>query len=227
MMLSVVIVFSLPEVVGLETESPKRGLAWVAFAVCCEFVVGYVLAFLHCVFVSSAAGEVQYVSWPGRDFGMVVKATVIWLACFLAGPVVPAAAGLWLWLHWGDPVLVDKLIMAELGIVTVTYWILAFVSVGQTGRLRDVNPLRVADVAHELGVIAILVVFAGACLAIAHTYWACTAIIKLEHDAGVGLLSLTACWLSAMYWATFLMRYVGLRRYHKRETPPDALTGEN
>jgi hypothetical protein len=199
----------------------------VAFAACCELVVGYALAFLYSVLTSSAAGEVQYVSWPGRDFRMVAKATVIWLVCFLAGPVVPAAAGFWLWLHWGDPVLVDKLIMTELGIVAASYLILAFVSVGQSGRLRDVNPLRVADVAHQLGLAALLVVFTGGCLAIGHIYWACLAIIKLEHEPAVGLLSLTFCWLSTMYCATYLMRYLGLKCYKCRQSVPDTVPAAN
>jgi hypothetical protein len=226
MMLSVVVVFSLPEVVALETESPKRMLAWAAFAACCEVIVGYTFAFLHSVLISSVAGEVQHVPWPGRDFGMVAKATLIWLVCFLAGPVVPAAAALWLWLHWGDPVLMDQLIMAELGIVTASYWLLALVSVGQSGRLRDANPLRVADLAHQLGLGALFVVFVGGCLGIGHAYWACTAMIRLEREPGVGLLSLTACWLSIMYCETFLMRYLGLKCYKNRDVELGAVAAE-
>jgi hypothetical protein len=208
--LSIVALFFLWPVLTEVEFGPGAILAWGAFGLAALTLVGYTLAFLDCVLVSSAAGEVRHVHWPGREAGILVRAIVVWLVCLAAGPIIAAAAGWWFWLDCGDPKLLDTLILGELGTVAAGYWLLAIVSVGQSGLLRDAAPFRVADVIERYGWRFVAFAFLAAVGAVMHLYWITAAIFDFPRTPVRSVVVLTGCWLSLLYWATFVMRYVGL-----------------
>jgi hypothetical protein len=188
---------------------------WILGVLCAPFVVfpllilGYACGFLDCTFSAAAAGEVRDVRWPGRDLGLVVRSAAAWLLCFLAGPVVPAAGALLFWLHCGDPALVDWLILAELGLFAVGYWLLAVVAVQRRDRLRDANPVAVARLVGDLGPLVLLAVLAAAVVVLAHGLLAFAALGELHREPLAGLLSLVVCWVSGLFLATCWFRLLG------------------
>jgi hypothetical protein len=135
---------------------------------------------------------------------------VTWLACLLAGPVVPAATAFWYWLQCGDPTFLDWLILGELAVVAVGYGLFVLAAVAERGRLRDANPIRVIDLAHRVGIRAALVVLLGSALVLGHGLLLVLAAQELHRNVGLGLLLLVACDLSGMAWAAFLFRLLGM-----------------
>jgi hypothetical protein len=208
----------LPALLDAGASASKQVLTWVVFPALSQVVLGYTCAFLHCVLTSSIAGENRHVHWPGRDVPLVMKAIATWFICFVAGPIVPATVALWFWLNWGNPTFLDVLIMAELVTATACYWLLAILTVAQTGRLRDSNPLRVADGAYDLGWRRLLVVVGAGTVAAAYGFWAGIAVDFIHKNLGLAWLLLGTCWLSGLYLATFFMRYLGLCFYRIRMT---------
>jgi hypothetical protein len=172
-------------------------------------IVGYAWAFLEAALTSALTGDDRHIGWPGWDAGWALKSGITWMIAFLAGPIVPAALGLVYWIQCGDPVLLDWLILAELSVVCLGYWLFVLLAVNQGGRLRDVNPICVADLIHALGAPAAAIVFVTAIVTLAHGRFLLTALVELRQDPGGGILSLVACWTSGLAWGVFLLRLLG------------------
>ncbi len=201
----------LPELVSeAQLELPWLVLVAALWLLAPFLIVGYACGFLDCVLASAAAGEVRHIRWPGRNLLLVLKSTATWLVCFVAGPVVPAGAGLVYWINCGDPGLLDWLILAELGTLAISYWLLTLLAVSQRDRLLDANPVQVVKLVHRLGHRSVAVAAGASVLAITHGVLMFLAVEDLHRNLGAGSLLLAACWLSAMYWATFLLRLLGV-----------------
>jgi hypothetical protein len=203
----------------LAAPPPDSVVRWVARLSCLLgvlFVLGFPCNFLGCVLASAASGDSGTLRWTGHTVDAALKSGVTWLACFLAGPVVFVAAAFHHWKQCGDPALVDWLILAELGLVAVGYGLLVLAAVSERGRLRDANPVHVIDLAHRLGYRTAVAALAGSALALAHGLLAVFAAQQLHRNPAVGWLLLAVCWLSGMYWATFLFRLLGVWCHHTR-----------
>src|SRR5439155_18097090 len=154
---------------------------------------------LDCVIASAAAGEVYYIVWSGNPLVTVALSGMRWLACFFAGPVLFAGTAVWYWLECGDPGILDWLILGELGIVAVAYHLFALLALTERGRVRDLNPLAVADLAHRLGWRTLAVTILAGVLLLVHGWALHAGIQEVDRSHGSGLLILAAVWLSGMY----------------------------
>jgi hypothetical protein len=199
---------------GLLAEPPANPWTLAAFQLCWALLVvlavGLPCSFLDCVLASAVQGEFFYLCWSGNLLVSVALSGLRWLACFVAGPIVFAGVGLVYWLHCGDPILLDWLIVAELGVVAIAYQVFAMLAVTERGRLRDANPLAVADLAHRLGWRALVVVLAFAALLLAHVLVLVTGVTELHDAAPLGLALLACGWTSIVFWSTFLLRLLGV-----------------
>jgi hypothetical protein len=139
-----------------------------------------------------------------------LRSGIKWLVCFLAGPVIFAAAGLLYWLQCGDPTLVDWLILTELGVVAGAYMIFVLMSLTDGGRLRDLNPVAVADLAHQLGWRGLALALAAALVFLLHGWALLTGVAMVHTEPVQGLLLVAGGWLSALYWSTFFCRAIGI-----------------
>jgi hypothetical protein len=180
------------------------------------FLVGLPCAFLDCVLVSAVQGEIYYIRWSGNPLLTVVVSGTKWLACFLAGPVVFAATAWLYWLNCGEVKLLDWLILAELGVVAVAYQVYALLAVSDRGRLRDLNPPAVADLAHRLGWRTLVVVLVASLVLLAHGWVLTAGVAEVHEEPGKGLTLLVGGWLSGVFWGTFFCRLLGLRCYRSR-----------
>jgi hypothetical protein len=179
-------------------------------------IVGIPCSFLECVLASAVAGEVYYIVLSGSPLTVVLRSGLKWLTCFLAGPVVFAAAATFYWFRCGDPTPLDYLILTELGVVAVAYWVFSLLSFTDGGRLGDLNPLAVADVAHRLGRWALLAAVLASLVALAHVWLLVTAVAAVHTDPVQGLTLLTVGWMSAMYWSTLFCRLFGVLWHRRR-----------
>lgn len=199
---------------GLLAEPPSDPWALAGFSalwlLLLVLAVGVPCCFLDCVLASAAAGEIYYICWSGNLLLGIALSGGRWSICFLAGPIVFAATSFLYWLHCGDPSPLDWFIVAELGIVAIAYQIFAMLALADRGRLRDLNPLNVADLAHRLGWRALLLVLVAACVCLAHGLLLITGAAELHGEAPAGLAILAVGWASVIFWSTFLFRLLGV-----------------
>jgi hypothetical protein len=180
-------------------------------------LLGYVCAFLDCVLAAGMAGEARHVRWPGRDLGLIFRSFVAWVLAFASVPAPLAVIGFYYWLYAGDLQLVDWIILAELGVVGSGYWLLAVLAVCRSERLRDANPWRVAELAERLGWRSLVVAVMAGLLFLSHGLLAFWIASVLHDQLALGLSLAAACWLSWLYWATFVFRVVGVWWHYRQK----------
>ena len=142
------------------------------------------------------------------DLLLEVRTLGRWLFAFLAGPAPLGAAGFFYWLHGGDLGLLDRLILAEMGVLAISYWVFAVAAAGERERFLDANPLAVARLVARLGERA-LVVPVAALVALAHGWLAVAALAEVYRSAWAWLW-LACGGLSGLFLATFLFRLLGV-----------------
>ncbi len=179
-------------------------------------IVGIPGDFLNHVLTRAAGGEVELLRGWGNPLLAAMLSGAKWLGCFLAGPIVFATAAAAYWFDCGDPGLLDWLIIGELGIVAIAYQILALVALTDRGRLRDLNPLAIADLVHRLGWHALLAVLIAAALLLADALLLGAGLGTLHAEPLIGWLLLAAGWIGAVFAGTFFFRLFGIWCHRSR-----------
>jgi hypothetical protein len=178
-------------------------------------IPAYVCGFLDCVLAASMAGEARHVYWPGNDLLLIVRSFAAWVLAALSAPIPMALIGFYYWLYCGDLHVVDWIILIELGLFGAGYWLLAVLAVSRRERLRDLNPWRVAELAELLGWRTFVAALMAGLLFLGHGLLAYWTTSVLHDKLGYGLLLAAACWISWMYWATFVFRVLGVWCHHR------------
>jgi hypothetical protein len=222
--LSAGVAFFLPRVL-LDPPADPWSLAMLRllWAMLLVLILGVPCSFLDLVLASAAGGETRYIRWSGDPLLTFLVSGLRWLACFLTGPVVFAAAAVLYWRDCGDPAVLDWLIITELAVVAIAYQAFVLLAVTDRGRLRDLNPLAVADLAHRLGWRAMAAVLVAACLALGHGLALAAGITGIHTAAATGWLILAAAWVSGVYWSTFFCRLLGVWCYRSRRAAQAAV----
>jgi hypothetical protein len=216
-MLSAAVAVLLPHALAEEPTDPE--VVWFYRPACLLLlaaVAGLPFAFLDCVMTSAVSGEIYYIRFTGNPLLAVLLGEAKWAVCFLAGPVVFAAAGVWYWLHCGDPGPVDWLILTELGVVAFAYEVFALLAVSDRGRLRDLNPVAVIDMAHRLGWRSLLAVLAAALVFLAHGWVLLAGLAEVHKGTLPGWMMLCAAWVSGVLASTFFFRLLGVWCHRSR-----------
>jgi hypothetical protein len=168
---------------------------------------------VECALTSALAGQGCGVYYSARQVLFTLKSCFRWLLCFVAGPVVLLAiAGLY-WLYGGDLERLDWIILGELGVVAIAYWLLAVVASCESQRFRDANPVPVLRLVHRLGYRAAVPVLVAPALLLAHAVGGFAALMEVHRHTLGGWLLLALCWGSGLFWMTFLFRLLGVWCY--------------
>jgi hypothetical protein len=179
-------------------------------------LLGYACGFLDCVLASAAEGESRFIRWPGGNLRLVFRSLAAWTIAFLSAPAPLAVIGFYYWLYCGDPTWVDYVILGELGVLGIGYWLLAVLAVSRSERLRDANPWCVIDLAERLGWRALVGALLAGAIFLSHGLVAFLTTEILHDKPLLGVVAAMGCWLSWLFWATFLFRVVGLWCYYRR-----------
>jgi hypothetical protein len=219
--------------VGLGMTLATAGFAWLVprVAIVCmadplgEMFLGGIFRFLAllplllllggipCSFLDHALGSWKPLSvglWEGGMVSSALRSGLKWLAAFLAGPFVFAVPGYLFWLNWGDPTLLDRLILAELSVVCVLWWLYTLIALADRGGLRNLDPLVVSDVAYRMGRRGFVLTFAASTVLLAHAYGLYDALERIQAENGWGWLLLAGMHVSGLFWGTFFCRALGL-----------------
>jgi hypothetical protein len=195
-----------------------RALLRGAWGLLLTLFVGIPCSFLECVLASASEGEIYYIRWSGSLLLTIVTSGLRWFACFLAGPVLFAVTASLYWFYCGEPSVVDWLILAELAVVAIAYQAFALLAITDRGRLRDLNPLAVIDLAHRLGRAGLLTTLGAAGLCLAHGVAAIAGVIEFHGSVMTGLAILAGVWISGVFLGTFFFRLLGVWCYRSRRT---------
>lgn len=211
---SAAVVFLIPKMIPLsEASLPARErLAFWPSLLLPIVLVAYTCASLECALTSALAGQGSAAYAPGRNLALIFRLGLRWFVCWLAGPAWLMALAAYFWFYSGDPEPIDWLILAELGVFAVSYWLLSIVAANESGRLRDATPLRVVQLLQRLKHRAVVPVLLAPALLVAHGFLLVFSLTEL-HKNGVFLALLWACWLSALFWGLFLFRLLGVWCY--------------
>jgi hypothetical protein len=173
-------------------------------------IVGVPCSYLDCILASAVRGDVGALPLSGGLLVAIVRSGLRWLACFCAGPVVFATAAFLYWLQCGDPGVLDLLIITQLGIVALAYQTYALLATLDRGRLRDLNPLAVVDMAHRLGHSCLVTVLAAGGVLMVHAWLLTVGVAEVHQSPGIGCAILAAVWLSGVFCSTFVCRWLGV-----------------
>jgi hypothetical protein len=171
---------------------------------------------LQGVLSGAVAGSPPTAVWP--PFHVSLRYAGWWAYTFLIGPAPVGLGMLYYWIHCGDLEFLDELILAQAGVLAVSYWLFALVALTRSGRLWDANPLRVAQLVHELAYRAAVAIVLVSFLAYEHGLLLLFAV-ELAHQSRVaGWLLLTLYLTSALTALAFVLRLVGWWCYRSSRT---------
>jgi hypothetical protein len=213
------IVLTVQNFPSFSTTSLHNWLPWASSVLFVLLIAAYAYSTVECALTSALAGKgpASYLpSWKAAD---PLKSGVRWLVCFFAGPIVPAGLAVYFCLYGGDLTTVDWAIVVELGVLAAAYWFLAIISANERSRLRDANPVRVAQLVERLKYRALVPVLIAPALGFAHALVCLLALAGLHQHAAAWLL-LVACWGSALFWSAFLFRLLGVWCYYAAPSKP-------
>jgi hypothetical protein len=176
-------------------------------------LLGYTFAWLRATLSAAIHGRAGFVAWPARGLPRLARSGVEAVWSFLAGPAVLAAVAFFFWLNSGDFQWVDWLIVWELGLVAVGYWALVLMALMEGGRFRDASPVAVFWLVRDGGYRVPLAALGIAAVVVGHGLLALGAIEEMHRGPG-GYLLLILCWASQLFWLLFVLRWLGVRRFH-------------
>jgi hypothetical protein len=189
---------------------------WLVYAPCLlvpVLLISYACGSVECALTSALAGQGRGVYYSMRQVGLALRSGMRWLFCFLAGPAALIVFAGYYWLNAGDLTQLDWLILGELGVVAIAYWLLAVVAITESNRFRDANPVAVLRLVDRLGYRAAVPVLLAPIVLLAHVYVGFWALMQLHQHALVGLLLLACCWGGVLFFATFVFRLLGVWCY--------------
>lgn len=155
--------FELRRLLTLDSSfSANRWIAAVAIALAGLIVLAFISVWFVCILEAEKAGKLTVTSLSLRRVGPALRSLCLVVCTALSGPVFLAGVALWFWVHTGRLLLIDQIIIGELLLVMFAYWLFSLAEVSLSPWPRFANPLRVAELVHQLGFRwAILAVLAG------------------------------------------------------------------
>ncbi len=188
--------------------------------------IAYAFGFLRCAVYSGSVGDASCIRWPGCDVLMVLKSVAAVAVSFLAGPAVFAVVGFWYWVGGGDLGPVDYLLLWEQGLAAFLTWLLVFTAVTVHDRLSAATPACVVQVAARLGWHGLAVALTAVPIFLVHAAWALLALESRVNEPFTAIFLLLLCWISSLFWLTFLLRWLGVIWFHQTRKAAAAVAAQ-
>lgn len=168
-------------------------------------------AFLGSMLSLSLDGSPKIAGFPNLD--AVLRGTAQWTACFLAGPALLLAVAAMYWISFGDPALVDDIILAELVALSFGWFLAALMNTSSSGRFWQFHPAAVLGTARsKIGRFAVTSL-AGTAFLYGLARFGMFAIARVHLAAFEGFLWLGVFWVAALVSTAFAFRRLGLRHH--------------
>jgi hypothetical protein len=207
--------------VGLIPHVLHEGFAWtnglfltLAWGAAMAFVIGYGCAFLDSVTAYAIKGGKTSIEVPDLDPRPALTSISRWALCFAAGPAFLVYFAFRHWLYCGDVKVIDALILVELTMPAIGYWMIAMLVLAGRPDLSRVSPAQVFKAICQLGLRGLLAIVAATILAFVHLCVAAGAVMLLHRSWLAGLVILWFCWFSAWQCSTYALWTLG-SWYHR------------
>jgi len=210
------VLFSLPELLQLRANPLGGALVALPGMLVLLLVLGYTASLPEGALISGLAGEFRHIHWPGRSITLAVRSCVVWLLCFVAGPIFLVAASIVYWIYCGDPGFLDAFILMELNLGAIFYAYLALLSFCRRERLWDINPWYVLLLLDRLELRVLCTLCLTAVLTLVEGILAILAMSRLQRHAPAGWTLLIVSCMSGLFVVTFLLRLIGVWCYRAR-----------
>jgi hypothetical protein len=173
----------------------------------------YTLGLFDCVLTNAGAGEYRIFVYPGPDIGS--RGAAAWLACFCAGPIVPAIIAIVYWLHCGVPDVLDWIIISELVAATCGYWLFGVLAAREAGTWCA-DPASVGRLVLRVGPRSLLAAVGVPILGYIYLRLLVFGLVRWHINGLIGLPYLAFAQFVLMFGGTFLLRVLGVWTYHSR-----------
>lgn len=182
----------------------------VVWAGAVSVLFGYGCHYLDLVLEHALRGDGQDHLMLDFCSGPAMTSFVKWALCFVSGPAFPIFFAVHYWIHSGDMTAVDGLILAELSVPAVTYWMFGLVVLSRRPEIANPPPRQVLKAIRSLGLRALLVGIGVTAAGFVHIGLGVTALVLLHGAWPLGLALLWLCWFSAWQCGVFALRTLGL-----------------
>jgi len=202
--------------VALYPHVLQQGLAWIN-GLCLAFVwasatalfISYGCRFLDSMLEYALAGSARNVHVPDYDPGPAMTSLARWAVCFGYGPAFLFYIAFHHWIHCGDMTRVDALILAELTVPAVIWWMTEQLVLATRPDLAHVSPARVLSTIRGLGWRALFLGLAATAAGFIHICLGAAAIMLLHQEWLAGILLLWLVWFSAWQSSALALRKLG------------------
>jgi hypothetical protein len=173
-------------------------------------------AFLSSVLDLSLESSPRIAGFPNLD--AILRASAQWTACLAAGPAVLLAAAAIYWVWFGDPTLIDDVILVELVALSTGWFVAALVNTTGKGRFWRFHPAAVLSVVSAEFGRFVVTCFVGSICVFGLARLGALAIARAHLSAFEGALWLALFWFAGLASAAVAFRRLGLR--HERPAAP-------
>jgi hypothetical protein len=207
------VILSASELARLIEMPPRDWLAFSPGLLMPLLVLAYIAGSIECALTSALAGGGPGLYWPGWRASLALKSGLRWLVSSIAGPFFLLLLAGYYWLYGGDLLVLDWIIVTELGVIAVAYWLLMVVCTNENNSLFAANPVSVSRLIQRLRLRAVVPILVVPALVFAHAVTGFFAAEKLHDSLILGWLMLAACWWSGLFCALFVFRLLGVWCY--------------
>jgi hypothetical protein len=197
-----------------------EGISWVSglvlavvWAAATGVLVGYGCNYLDSVLEYAVSGGEKFIYVPSRDSVPAIQSCLRWTLSFVSGPALLFYLALRYWIHCGDVTLVDGLILAELTVPAIGYWLMELLVLAERTELAYASPWQVLFAIRRLGRRSLLAAFGTSAAAFVYVCVGVYAVMLLHSAWLMGLVLLWLCWYSAWECGAFALRIAGFWYY--------------
>lgn len=202
--------------VALYPHVLHEGFAWLGGLVLAVvwtggmgILTGYGCNYLDSVLEYAVSGGERFIYVPQRDCIPAIASFLKWSLCLVLGPAAFLCVALWYWIHCGDVTVIDCLILAELALPAIGYWIMAQHVVAERPELAFASPSHVLQAARRLEWRALAATIGITAATFVYVCVGAYAVTLLHNAWLAGLVLLWLCWYSTWECGAFALRIVG------------------
>jgi hypothetical protein len=194
--------------------APSVFAAGFVFLVIPFLLLGYTVRFLQETLAAARAGTAGSIACPALELKPILSSATLAVLAFLAGPIIPAALAVFFRLTLGEVHLIDRLILWELGLVSVGYWCFALFAGSKRDPSNDVA--TVEWIRWRAPFAATLMGASAVSLAVL------TLATRDVLDPSPGWWTLFGALAMQLLVVVFLLRWFGVAEYRRRFDAPVA-----
>jgi hypothetical protein len=183
----------------------------VAFALfCLVYFLAIALTYFNSILALAAVGKVRVEPSLDGDLRRAAVNCGIWFACFLAGPSLAFGGAFAYWLYGGELDWVDWIILTELGVVGLGWWLISLLVANTGESFRVPFPDEVFRIAKQMGHEGFVLLTLATVAFGLHLWVADYAIGGLHEQPVMSLFLMSLFWGSGLFVTSYTLRRLGL-----------------